>query len=228
MYTLYIGNKNYSSWSLRPWLPMRALSIPFEERVVQFAEGSNWNAFRKFAPNGRVPCLHDGETVVWDSLSILEYLAEHHAGIWPESAAARAWARSASCEMHSGFNELRSQCPMNCGLRVALHEIGAPLKADIARIDELWTEGIARFGGPYLAGPALSAVDAFYAPVVFRAQTYSLPLGDAAQHYADRLLKHTAMQSWYEAALAEPWREASHEREVTEIGKIVADHRHDA
>lgn len=225
MYTLFIANKNYSSWSLRPWLLMRALAIPFEERIVEFAAGSNWSAFRKFAPNGRVPCLHHGDTIVWDSLSIVEYLAEHHAGVWPDAPVARAWARSATCEMHSGFNALRSGCPMNCGIRVALREFNQPLRADIARIDELWTESIARFGGPYLGGRTLSAIDAFYAPVVFRAQTYSLPLSDAAQHYADHMLRQPAMQSWYEAALAESWREESHEREVTQIGDVVADYR---
>ena len=119
MYTLYIANKNYSSWSLRPWLLMRALSIPFEEQLVAFEEGSNWARFREFAPNGRVPCLHDDGIVVWDSLGITEYLAERHSGVWPESAQARAWARSASAEMHSGFDALRGLCPMNCALRAS-------------------------------------------------------------------------------------------------------------
>jgi glutathione S-transferase len=225
MYTLYIGNKNYSSWSLRPWLLLRASSIPFNERLVQFAPGSNWDAFREFAPNGRVPCLHDGETIVWDSLSIAEYLAERHPGVWPASAAARAWARSAACEMHSGFPELRSRCTMNCGLRVALHEVGAALAAEIARIDELWAEGLARHGGPYLAGRDFTAVDAFYAPIVFRVQTYSLPLGEDAGRYAEHLRDHPAMRDWYEAGLAEPWREPDHEREATEVGEIIADYR---
>lgn len=225
MYALYIGNKNYSSWSLRPWLVLRALSIPFEERLVQFTLGTNWNTFREFAPNGRVPCLHDGETIVWDSLSIVEYLAERHAGVWPASATARAWARSAACEMHAGFTDLRSRCPMNCGLRVAMHEIGGSLAADVARIDELWLEGLARHGGPYLAGRELTAVDAFYAPVVLRAQTYSLPLSETGQRYAELMRGHAAMRDWYEAGLAEPWREEGHEREAAEVGEILADYR---
>ena len=225
MYQLFIGNKNYSSWSLRPWVLMRALDIPFEERLTPFAVDSNREAFRRFSPNGRVPCLHDGSTVVWDSLAIVEYLAERHAGVWPRDPSARAWARCVASEMHSGFAELRNRCSMSCGQRVALGEIGEPLQADIGRIDEIWTEGQARFGGPYLAGSAFGAADAFYAPVVFRAQTYDLPLSGRARTYAERMLRHPAMQDWYEAALAEPWREASHERDVAQAGEVRADYR---
>ena len=225
MYQLFITNKNYSSWSLRPWVLMRALAIPFEERLTPLAEGSNREAFRRFSPNGRVPCLHDGSTVVWDSLAIVEYLAERHVGIWPTDAAARAWARSAASEMHSGFGELRQRCSMTCGQRVQLKEIGAALRDDLSRIDELWSEGQERFGGGYLAGPNFGAVDAFYAPVVFRVQTYDLPLGRRARSYADLMLRHPSMQEWYEAALAERWRESSHEREVAEAGALQADHR---
>lgn len=225
MYRLFIANKNYSSWSLRPWVLMRALPIPFDEQLQQFADGSNWEAFRRFSPNGRVPCLHDGSTVVWDSLAIVEYLAERHKGVWPASPDARAWARCAASEMHSAFGELRSRCSMSCGQRVKLGEIGTALAADIRRIDELWTEGPKRFGGPYLAGSAFSAVDAFYAPVVFRVQTYGLALGASARKYANLMLSHPAMQEWYQAALAEPWREASHEREVAEAGEVWADYR---
>ncbi len=225
MYTLYIGNKNYSSWSLRPWVLMRALSIPFEERLVNFEGGSNWNRFRDFSPSGRVPCLHDGTKAIWDSLAIMEYLAERHAGVWPENADTRAWARCVAGEMHSGFTVLRGLCPMNCGLRVALKEMGEPLRADLARIDEIWTEGRARFGGPYLAGPEFGAVDAFFAPVVFRVQTFGLPLGDAARAYTELMLSHAAMQEWYQAALKEPWREISHEKEVAALGTVQADYR---
>jgi glutathione S-transferase len=225
MYQLYIANKNYSSWSLRPWVLMRALAIPFEERLTVFEEGSNWQAFRRFSPNGRVPCLHDGANVIWDSLAIVEYLAERHAGVWPQSADARAWARCAASEMHSGFAELRTRCSMSCGQRVALKEVGAPLKADIGRIDELWTEGQTRFGGPYLAGSGFSTIDAFYAPVVFRVQTFDLPLSDRARAYAERMLRHPAMREWYVAALAEPWREESHELELAQAGEVRADYR---
>jgi glutathione S-transferase len=204
---------------------MRALAIPFEERLNVFTDAPNWQAFRRFSPNGRVPCLHDGSRVVWDSLAIVEYLAERHAAVWPQDAEARTWARCASSEMHSGFGELRQRCSMSCGQRVALREIGGALRADIDRIDELWTEGQTRFGGPWLAGSRFSGVDAFYAPVVFRVQTYRLPLSAPARAYAEQMLRHPAMQAWYEAALAEPWREASHEREVAQAGEVHADYR---
>jgi len=225
MYRLYIANKNYSSWSLRPWILMRALDIPFEERLAAFSGGSNWKAFRRFSPNGRVPCLHDGDQVVWDSLAIAEYLAERHPGVWPEASGARAWARSVSSEMHSGFDELRRRCSMSCGQRVALGEFGEGLAADVRRVDELWTEGLQRFGGPWLVGEGFGAADAFYAPVAFRVQTYGLELGPVARGYCDRLLDHPGMRAWYEAALAEPWREDSHEREVAAVGEITADYR---
>src|SRR5688572_24333943 len=118
MYQLYIANKNYSSWSLRPWLLMRQLSIPFQENLVRFDDAAAWDAYRKISPNGLVPCLVDGETVVWDTLSIVEYLAERHEGVWPRDGKARAWARSAAAEMHSGFQELRSRCSNSCGVRI--------------------------------------------------------------------------------------------------------------
>jgi glutathione S-transferase len=225
MYTLYIANKNYSSWSLRPWLTMRALDIPFDEQLVVFGDGSNWAQFRDFAPNGRVPCLHDGDTVVWDSLAIIEYLAERHDGVWPTDATARTWARSASAEMHSGFTELRNRCSMSCGQRVQLHEIGPALRADIERVNELWTEGLARFGGAWLAGERFTAADAFYAPVAFRVQTFGLALGKAASAYCQRLLAHPAMREWHDAAVAEPWRDAEHERDVASVGTVTADYR---
>ena len=225
MYTLHIANRNYSSWSLRPWMLMRALGIPFEERLHVFEEGSNRDRFRAFSPNGRVPCLHDGSTVVWDSLAIAEYLAERHAGVWPEDADARAWARCASAEMHSGFDALRSRCSMTCGQRVDIGSPGDALTADVERIDELWREGPTRFGGPYLAGAQPGAVDAFYAPVVFRVQTYGLPLSADARAYADLMLGHPAMREWYDAALAESWRDAAHEREIAAAGRVRADYR---
>ena len=225
MYTLYIANKNYSSWSLRPWILMRALAIPFEERLFPLQQGSCWDSYRVFSPNGRVPCLHDGATVVWDSLAIVEYLAERHPGVWPDEAAARAWARCVASEMHSGFGALRGLCAMNCGLRVKLNEIPAALQTDISRVDELWSEGVHRFGGPYLCGADFTAADAFFAPVAFRAQTYGLPLSDRAQDYANLLLGHPAMQDWYASALVEPWREENHEAEAQSVGTILGDHR---
>lgn len=225
MYRLFIGNRNYSSWSLRPWVLLRTLGIPFTEEMRWFAAGSNRDAFRSFAPNGTVPCLHDGATVVWDSLAIVEYLAERHEGAWPSDAAARAWARCAAAEMHGGFSALRNICGMSCGLRVRLHATPPALAQDIARIDELWTDGLDRFGGPFLAGGAFTAVDAFFAPVAFRVQTYGLALGKPAATYAERLLALPAMQDWYTAALAETHREPGHEAEVREVGTITEDLR---
>lgn len=225
MYQLHIANKNYSSWSLRPWVLMRALDIPFQEHVHLFGEGSNWQRFRAFSPTGRVPCLHDGETVVWDSLAIAEYLAERHAGVWPDDPVARAWARCAAAEMHAGFGALREHCSMSCGQRVELAEVGAALQADIVRIDELWCDGLARFGGPYLAGPAFSAADAFYAPVAFRVQTYGLALSAPAERYAGTLLASAAMGEWYDAALAETARDAAHEQDILAAGTVRADFR---
>jgi len=225
MYTLFIANKNYSSWSLRPWILMRALGIPFEEKLFPLQQGSCWDSYRQFSPNGRVPCLHDGDTVVWDSLAIVEYLAERHSGVWPADSGTRAWARCVASEMHSGFFALRGTCSMNCALRVQLNEISPALEVDVARIDEIWSEGIDRFGGPWLAGDSFTAADAFFAPVAFRAQTYELPLGDAAAAYAARLLAHPGMAEWYREGLEEPWREENHEAEIRENGRVVADYR---
>ena len=138
MYTLHIANKNYSSWSLRPWALMKELNIPFKEKMSPFSAGSNWDEFRGFSPTGLVPCLVDGHLQIWDSLAITEYLAEKHPEVWPEEIDARAWARCASAEMHSGFPALRDQCSMNCGMRVKLDSVSAELQKDISRIDELW------------------------------------------------------------------------------------------
>jgi glutathione S-transferase len=225
MYTLYIANKNYSSWSMRPWVLMGELGIPFEECMVPFDSGSSWRSFRAFSPTGKVPCLHDADTVVWDSLAIVEYLAERHPGIWPADAAARTWARSAAAEMHAGFGELRTRASMNCGVRVRLHHVSGPLRAELARLDELWEEGLRRFGGPFLAGAAFTAVDAFYVPVAYRIQTYGLPVQAASADYARRLRELPSSQRWYEDALREPWRDGAHEDEAHLAGEWLEDMR---
>jgi glutathione S-transferase len=225
VYDLFIGNKNYSSWSLRPWVLMRELNIPFTERLVPFGGAQNPDAFRGFSPTGKVPCLVDGNTTVWDSLAITEYVGERHAGVWPAEAAARAWARCASAEMHSGFFALRNACTMNCGIRVTLSSIEAPLKRDFARLEELWAEGIGIFGGPFLTGARFCAVDAFFAPVAFRIQTYTPPLNPGAQRYAAHLLALPAMKDWYAAALQETWRDEEHEVEARAMGEWLADLR---
>jgi glutathione S-transferase len=224
MYDLYIGNKNYSSWSLRPWVLMRELGIPFHERQVVFDGGSNLS-FREFSPTGKVPCLVDGKVTVWDSLAITEYVGERHAGVWPGEAAARAWARSAASEMHSGFFALRNTCTMNCGIRVKLHQIDEPLQRDLRRLEELWSDGIRRFGGPFLTGTRFCAADAFFAPVAFRLQTYEPPIGADARRYAEQLLTLPSMRTWYSAALAETWRDAPHEAEARTLGTWTADLR---
>jgi glutathione S-transferase len=227
MYALHIANKNYSSWSLRPWVLMRALGIPFEERLTVFSDDPavNHAAFLRFSPSGKVPCLQDGETTVWDSLAIAEYLNERHAEIWPADDKARAFARCAAAEMHSGFGNLRNLCGMNCGVRVRLRAVAPELAADLARISELWSDGLARFGGPFLAGEAFTAADAFYCPVAFRIQTYGLALAEDAVAYARRLVEQPAMQEWYEAALAETTRIARYEADARAAGEITADFR---
>jgi glutathione S-transferase len=225
VYELFIANKNYSSWSLRPWLLMRELAIPFLEHVVPLAPDSSWDLYREFSPSGKVPCLVDGDVAVWESMAIAEYLADRHPGVWPSDSRARAWARCAAAEMHAGFVELRNQCGMNCGIRVQLPELSPALRKDIARIDELWQQGLTKFGGPFLAGSEFTAVDAFFAPVAFRVQTYRLPLQPAAQQYAQRLLDLASMRSWEADALAEPWREPSHEAEAQRAGAWLEDRR---
>ena len=225
MLELYIANKNYSSWSLRPWLLMVERDIAFQEHLVALQDGSSWDAFRVFSPNGKVPCLRDGDTVVWDSLAIAEYLAERHPGVWPAEPKARAWARSASAEMHSGFTALRSTCPMNCAVRVDLHGVDAPLQHDLSRLAELWNEGLARFGGPFLAGEAFSAVDAFFAPVAWRIQSYRLPLDEISLGYAQRLRELPGMRRWYAAGLAETVRLNDSEETARRVGTVREDLR---
>jgi len=228
MLRLYIANKNYSSWSLRPWVLMRQLGIAFEETLVPFGDPGQPSPFRAFSPSGRVPCLVDGDTVIWDSLAIVEYLAEGDARVWPADRLARAWARCAAAEMHAGFSDLRNVCPMSCGIRVRIDRVPPALARDVARIDELWCEGLARFGAGFLAGDAFTAVDAFFAPVVFRVQSYALALSAPASAYVARVLALAPMQAWYEAALAEAWRDKAHEAEATTAGVLLADHRRPA
>lgn len=224
MYQLFIANKNYSSWSLRPWLLLKQLNIPFSEQLQQF-QVDNYASFRQFSPTAKVPCLHDGKVVVWESLAIVEYLAERHAGVWPADAEARNYARCAASEMHAGFSSLRNVCTMNCGARVQLNNPPAALAKDLARLDELWQQGLQQFGGPFLAGAAFTAVDAFFAPVAFRVQSFDLKLSDNAMAYVKHLLALPAMQAWYQAALLESWREPSHEAEIGLYGTIVTDYR---
>lgn len=223
-YTLITANRNYSSWSLRPWLLMKALGIPFEDRLEPFTKPDNYEDFRAFSPTGQVPVLLNGERRVWDSLGIALYLADRHDGVWPESEDARGFAQAIVAEMHGGFGALRNDCTMNVGVRVALKPKSPALDRNVARVREIFEEGLARFGGPWLAGPAFTAADAFYAPIAFRVRTYGLDVG-AGQAWVEQALAHPAMLDWEAQALAETWREESHEAELAASGTVTADYR---
>jgi glutathione S-transferase len=224
LYTLITANRNYSSWSLRPWLLMKGLGIAFEDRLEPFTKPSNYEEFRAFSPTGQVPVLlHEGRTI-YDSMGIALYLADRHEGVWPTDPDARAWAQCAAAEMHSGFSALRNDCTMNVGVRVKPRPMSDALKANIARVREIFEEGLARFGGPYLVGAEFSAADAFYAPVAYRVRTYGLHVG-AGQAWVDHIITHPAMQAWEAEALKEEWREVGHEEELRACGEVIADYR---
>lgn len=208
MYTLWIANKNYSSWSLRPWILLKTLQIPFEENLCYFENGkSSHEKFSRFSPSGLVPCLIDGDKTVWDSLAICEYVAEDFPHVWPVDKSARAWARCASAEMHAGFTALRQQCPMNVTRKEPLPEITQELQGNLKRIQQLWQEGFDKFEGPWLAGKHFTAVDAFFAPVAFRIQSYQLTMNERAQQWIERIIALPAMQEWKRAAEIEPYIE---------------------
>jgi glutathione S-transferase len=203
MYTLYIGNRNYSSWSLRGWLATKLSGAPFRDVVIQLRGTYNADN-RAFSPTTLVPALHDGPTQVWDSLAISEYLAERHPGMWPADPVARAWGRSIAAEMHSGFAALRNDMTMCIRERVDVRPWSDALAANIARVEEIWNESRQRFeaGGDYLCG-AYSLADVFYAPVAFRFQTYGVTPAGAAGRYLAALLVHPHVLEWERAALAE-------------------------
>jgi len=223
-YKLITANRNYSSWSLRPWVLMKALDIAFEDELVLF-EAENYDNFRKFAPNGQVPCLYDDDRVIWDSLAIVEYLAERHEGVWPADEKARAWSRCAAAEMHGGFGALRNVCPMNVGVRARLHAVEQVLQRNVDRIGELFAEGIDSFGGPWLAGESFSAVDAFYAPVAYRVRTFDLDIGVKGRAWVDHIIAHPAMQDWEQQGLTETHREIGHEEEIAAVATVTEDFR---
>ena len=204
---LVIGNKNYSSWSMRPWLAMRATQIAFEEIFIPLYTGQNdKNRILAFARSGKVPILIDGETTVWDSLAIIEYLAERFpdARLWPENSAERAHARSISAEMHSGFLSLRSECGMNLHRPVGAIKLSEDARADVARVQEIWTDCRARYGkrGPFLFG-AFGAADAMFAPVVHRFRTYAIAVSLDVKTYMETMMALPAFGEWSEAGLAE-------------------------
>ena len=223
-YTLITANRNYSSWSLRPWILMKALDIPLAEQIIYFEE-DNFQRFREFAPNAQVPCLKDDDRTIWDSLAIMEYLAERHPGCWPEDERARTWARCATAEMHGGFAALRNICPMNVGVRAELREIEPGLQRNIDRIGELFAQGLDDFGGPWLAGDRFTIVDAFYAPVAYRVRSFDLNIGEKGRAWVDHILAHPEMQDWERQALAETQREIAHEQEIAAVATVTADFR---
>ena len=223
--TLVIGNKNYSSWSLRPWLALRKADIPFQEVKILLDKPDTKKRILEHTPAGKVPALVvDGQTV-WDSLSICEWAAERKPDLWPKDPMDRARARSICAEMHSGFQALRDLCSMNIAITVRLTSLPQALEKDIQRITSLWHQGLERFGGPYLAGDRFTAVDAFFAPVVFRYNTYGLSRSPVMADYINRMLAQPGMQAWAEAALREPWQDPSHEAECLHIGELVEDRR---
>jgi glutathione S-transferase len=212
--TLVFGNKNYSSWSFRPWIALRVAGIPFEEVVIPLYEPGSKEQILKYSPAGKVPVLIDGDIRVWESLAILDYLAERfpQARLWPTDAAARAQARAIAAEMHAGFAPLRRHCPMNMWRPVRTRELPPEVAADVRRIDAIFTECRERFGqgGAFLFG-GFGAADAMYAPVVSRLHTYGIAVGAVAQTYMQAMMALPAWAEWRAAALREPWVMANDE-----------------
>jgi glutathione S-transferase len=211
---LVIGNKNYSSWSLRPWIAMKVAGIAFEEEVISLDAKDFKARVGAISGTGKVPALSDGAVNVWESLSILEYLAEKfpQARLWPSDAKARAHARAIAAEMHAGFVPLRRHCPMNMWRPVKARELTPQAVADVRRIEALWTDCRTRFGGEglFLFG-TFGAADAMYAPVVSRFQTYAIEVGPVASAYMQAVAGLPAWQEWRQAALKEPWVLAQNE-----------------
>lgn len=207
---LYIGNKLYSSWSLRPWIAMTALGIPFEETVIPLFDADFADRISEISDAGLVPVLVDGDIKVWETLAILEYLAEKYPdkNVWPVDRQVRAHARAVSSEMHAGFSALRSACPMNLGKRFAGKDRGLDVAANVSRLCAIVGEARGRFGasagGPFLYG-AFTAADAMYAPLLTRIDTYGIKVDDVTQAYIDAVLSSDAFGAWKMAALKEDW-----------------------
>lgn len=206
MMKLVIGNKNYSSWSLRPWLLLSAFDIPFEEIRIPLFTPDTRSELAKYTRAGRVPVLHDRDIVVWDSLAICEYVSEQYLGGqgWPPNVAARAEARACCAEMHSGFFALRENMPMNCRATGRRVNISPELQKDIARIDDLWADLRKRHSadGPWLFG-GFSIADCMFAPVAFRFNTYNPGISDTSRQYVKQILAHAKVTSWLEQAVKE-------------------------
>lgn len=207
--TLVIGNKNYSSWSMRPWMALKGAGIAFEEVVIPLYTGDeDKRRILHYSPAGKVPILIDGAVTVWDSLAIVEYLAERFPdkGVWPADAGARAHARSVSAEMHSGFMPLRNECSMNIHRKPFKRELSADAKANVARIQEIWTDCRSKYAsdGPFLFG-RFTGADAMYAPVIHRFRTYGVEVTGKAAEYVHTMQNQPAFVEWTEAGLKESW-----------------------
>jgi glutathione S-transferase len=206
--TLLIGNKNYSSWSFRPWIAMKVAGIVFTEEVISLDAADFKARVSRVSGTGKVPALADGEVQVWETLAILDYLAETfpQAALWPAERVARAHARAIAAEMHAGFTALRRACPMNMWRPVMARPLTPEIAADVRRIEAIWTDCRTRFGagGPFLFG-GFGAADAMYAPVVSRLHTYGIAVGDTARTYMGAVMALPAWQEWRAAALKEPW-----------------------
>jgi glutathione S-transferase len=212
--TLIVGNKNYSSWSLRPWIAMKVADIAFEEEVYPLDTAEFRSRVDALSGTGKVPVLIDGDIRVWESLAILEHLAERfpEAALWPSDPAARAHARTIASEMHAGFQPLRRACPMNMRRPPRPIALDDDVKANFSRIETMWSDCRARFGrgGPFLFG-RFGAADAMYAPVVSRLHTYAVPVGPSTHEYMEAVMALPAWREWADAGRAEPWVRAKDE-----------------
>ncbi|MDR0379923.1 MAG: glutathione S-transferase family protein [Candidatus Accumulibacter sp.] len=204
MFKLIIGNRNYSSWSLRPWLAAKQAGLPFEEIPIASLQSADRVKFLKHSPSGKIPCLIDGDTVVWESMSICEYLAEKAPMLWPSKMSARAEARSIACEMHSGFTALRQRMSFDVRASLPFQRPSLEVEADVARIVSIWESCRQRYGneGPFLYGRFTNA-DATYAPVVFRFLTYHVDLPEKSRQWVETMAALPAMQEWRQAAIGE-------------------------
>ena len=205
MLKLVIGDHNFSSWSLRPWLALKQVGLPFEEISIRLRQTTTKTDILKYSPSAKVPCLIDGETLVWESLAICEYLAEIAPTLWPSERKARAEARAIASEMHAGLPSLRQEMPLDVRTSLPRPQLSPEAKADVARVIAIWEDCRRRYGskGPFLFGHFTNA-DAMYAPVVFRFQTYRIELPEASRRWSDTMLALPAMQEWRQVATAEP------------------------
>jgi glutathione S-transferase len=221
--TLVIGNKNYSSWSFRPWIAMTAAGIAFTEELIPLYRDGSKERILAHSPAGKVPALIDGNVQIWESLAILEHLAERFpaAGLWPSDLNARAYARAVAAEMHAGFGPLRKHCPMNFWRPVIRRDLPDDVAANVKRIDTMWNDCRIRFGGggPFLFG-TFSAADAMYAPVVSRFHTYDVAVSPSSRAYMEAVMALPAWAQWKAAALAEEWVLAEDEPDWPTVLKV--------